>query len=187
MNEKKFLTLNSKRICDLIDTATQRVIIAAPGFTDDVSTRLISCSDRIGKENLYVIIDDNPEAVRLGYGSFETFNTLLINKVTFKKQNGIRIGLLIVDEKSFIYNPTPQIIEEEPKRSNIPNAIRLCSNERNEIIEKLFPPDSLFDDQIDAEIGAAELSQIEINRIKSDLEKKTPLKTRPRKKNTCYK
>lgn len=176
MSERKFITLNSDRICTLLDTAIERVIIAAPGFTDKVSARLINCSDRIGKKNVYVIIDDDPEAIRLGYGSFETFNTIFLNKVTIKKQTGIRIGLLIVDDMCFVYNPTPQIIEEEPKKLNIPNAIRLCSNERDEILEKLFPSDSSIDYQTGAEIGVAELSENEIKKIKSDLDKRPPVK-----------
>ncbi|MFZ1519449.1 MAG: hypothetical protein WAU11_11770 [Ignavibacteriaceae bacterium] len=176
MNERKFLTLNSDKICSLLDSANERVVVAAPGFTDKVSARLINCSGRIGKKNVYVIIDDDPEAVRLGYGSFDTFKTIFLNKVTLKKQRGIRIGLLMVDDKSFVYNPTPQIIEEEPTKSNIPNAIKLSTNEGNEILNSLFPPDNLFEDEKDAEIGSEKLTENEIKKIKADLEKRPPIK-----------
>lgn len=176
MSERKFLTINSDSICSFLDKAKERVIIAAPGFTDKVSARLINCSDRIGKKNVYVIIDDDPEAVRLGYGSFDTFKTIFLNKVTLKKQPGIRIGLLIVDDKSFVFNPTPQIIEEEPTKNNIPNAIKLSTNEGNEILDSLFPPDSLFEDEREAEIGAEKLTENEIKEIKTDLENRPPIK-----------
>ena len=120
---------NDQTMVAMIKSATHRVILMAPAVTDEVAVALAERWQTLGGNAVTVIVDVSPEVFRLGFGDFTALQLLETTArelgVTLDRQPGIRIGLLIVDEQTLIYSPTPRLIEAGPKQPDTPNAIRL--------------------------------------------------------------
>jgi len=127
-----FTTINYKDICELINNAKERVIYVAPGISNAVSEKILQFGLNNGYDNVEIVIDSNSEVCRLGYGNIEAVEMLLKNKIILRKCNGIRISIIICDNKAFIYSPTPLLIEEPS--INSPNAIAIEYEQAEKLI-----------------------------------------------------
>jgi hypothetical protein len=122
-----FTIVNDKTLSDAIRNTQQTLVYVAPGVTKPV-VDAIGESLR-GKPHLQVtaIIDLDPEVYRLGYGTEEGLRALqeLAGQQHFalRQQEGLRVGLLVTDQRSLVYSPTPQLIEAGSMSEDKPNAI----------------------------------------------------------------
>jgi hypothetical protein len=122
---------SEERLAGLIDEASRRVVFVAPGLSELLADALSRAWHRLGRNAVSVILDADPEVCRLGYGTLEglerardaaaTHGTLLCH------QPGLRIGLLIVDDHTVVYSPTPLLIEAGSDAAGNPNAIEFVS------------------------------------------------------------
>jgi hypothetical protein len=73
------------------------------------------------------IIDLDPEVYRLGFGTEEGLRALqdLAGQEHFalRRQEGLRVGLLVTDQRTLVYSPTPLLIEAGSTSEEKPNAI----------------------------------------------------------------
>lgn len=122
-----FTVVNDKTLCEAIEATEQSLVYVAPGVTkpvvDAIGTSLRS------KPHLQVtaIIDLDPEVYRLGFGTEEGLRALqdLAGQQHFalRQQQGLRVGLLVTDQRTLVYSPTPLLIEAGSTSEEKPNAI----------------------------------------------------------------
>jgi len=122
---------NDRTIIDLINGAQNRLIVVAPALNEPIAKALCKRWRALGESKVNVILDVDPEVYRLGYGDVESLvilEEMARNLGTMlNRQKGLRIGLIIADEKTMIYAPTPRLIEAGPSLIDKPNAIFLDS------------------------------------------------------------
>ena len=122
-----FTVVNDKTLCEAIDATEQSLVYVAPGVTKPV-VDAIGASLR-SKPHLQVtaIIDLDPEVYRLGFGTEEGLRALqdLAGQQHFalRQQQGLRVGLLVTDQRTLVYSPTPLLIEAGSTSEEKPNAI----------------------------------------------------------------
>jgi hypothetical protein len=116
-------------ICGLIRGAQRRLTVLAPALSRPVAEAIVERWAALPADAVSVILDIDPEVYRLGYGHPEA---LVLLQETAQRQGrainlhrGIRVGLLIADDITLAYAPTPLLIEAGPTRPDTPNAILL--------------------------------------------------------------
>jgi hypothetical protein len=122
-----FTVVNDKTLCEAIEATEQSLVYVAPGVTKPVVDAI--CANLRSKPHLQVtaIIDLDPEVYRLGFGTEEGLRALqeLANQQHFalRQQQGLRVGLLVTDQRTIVYSPTPLLIEAGSTSEEKPNAI----------------------------------------------------------------
>lgn len=113
----------------MIRGARERLVYVGPGASDAVAAAINDAWARLGADSVHVIVDVDPEVCRLGYGTLDALKTLREAAARVGalvcEHPGIRIGLVIADDATLIYSPTPLLIEAGSDRPERPNAIAL--------------------------------------------------------------
>jgi hypothetical protein len=130
MSAKQSITnADGDRLVDLVREATRRVFLVSPGLSIPVVDELIRAWKRLGNKAVNVVIDVDPEVCRLGYGSLDAITRLREYAtgagILVCHQPGIRIGLLISDDKMLVFSPTPLLVEAGSHHESRPNALLL--------------------------------------------------------------
>jgi hypothetical protein len=111
-------TITDALLIDAIEGASGRVVMIAPGVWPPLAHAITRAWQRLGNGRMTVILDIDPEIYRLGYGSLEGLQILQKAATAageaLSEEPGIRICVLIVDEKTFVFSPTPCLVEEPP-------------------------------------------------------------------------
>jgi hypothetical protein len=127
--ERTFTVADDKALIDLIESAQERLIVVCPAISQQVADALTARLPALGRLCVTVIIDSDPEVYRLGYGTEKALDTLCAasanNLFDLRKQEGVRIGMIISDEVIMIYAPTPELIEAGATARTKSNAIVL--------------------------------------------------------------
>lgn len=128
MSDGVYTVASDDRIKDLIEQARRRLIVVSPGLT----TRMVDCLQRLAATEVVpeitVVLDSDPEVYRLGYGdqaTLKTLETLKSRSVNLQLQEGIRIGLVVSDDRTMVFSPTPRMIEADSTTIEKPNAVIL--------------------------------------------------------------
>lgn len=177
---RTFTNADDQHLEALIASAQQRLIFAAPGLTDGVakaiSARILSTEK---PPQLAVILDVDPEVCRLGYGTvtaLETVTKALESRgLRLQTAEGLRVGLLISDDQTLIYSPTPLLIEEGSEKPDKPNAILLKPNPAQSLAEACGVS-SADAPELKQEIGLDCLNTGKLAAVKRDLEENPPKK-----------
>lgn len=114
-----FQSVTDDTLAELIGRAQQRLVFVAPGVRMKVAEALVAAAKRLhGKGGVVCILDTDAEVCRLGYGEIEALKRLRdvpgMNGGILNAQPGVRIGLVIADEDTLFYAPTPLLIEDAP-------------------------------------------------------------------------
>lgn len=182
-------TITTMRICELIAAADRRVVYAAPGIFLDTTHAIQNFFLRhsqvsLDEQNCFeIIIDSDPEVCRLGYGDIKALKLLTETLgLPIRKAEGLRIGVLIIDDAAWIYSPTPQAVEAEPETAK-PNAVAVCSSQAERLIASLAPrmqdspsTDVAAEGGIEAippmpEIGNEIIAPAELKAVEEDLQR----------------
>lgn len=122
-----FTVVNDKTLCEAIWATQHTLVYVAPGISKPVVEAI---GESLGsKPHLLVtaIIDLDPEVYRLGFGTEEGLRALqeLAGQQQFalRQQEGLRVGLLVTDQRTLVYSPTPLLIEAGSTSEEKPNAI----------------------------------------------------------------
>ncbi len=182
-DDPSITNVDDKELVDLINLAGSRVLLLTPGVSEEVARALGGAWKRLGCESVDVIVDVDPEVCRLGYGTLEGLRILqdaADNASTvLRHQAGVRIGLLISDDTTIIFSPTPLLMESGSSRPELPNAIRLFS-----IPKEMAKDVGLGEDPaMDCRVGLDPVEDEDITRVKADLDNNPPGQIRPR--STC--
>lgn len=128
---KTFIRVDDAKLVEVLGKARQRLVFIAPGLRPPVAHALQQAMDVVPAEAIHLVLDVDAEVSRLGYGDKDFQGMELLQTaaaahgVTVNHHPGIRIGLLIADDVTLIYSPTPELIETENRQPNKPNAILL--------------------------------------------------------------
>ncbi|NOU40208.1 MAG: hypothetical protein HOO85_02945 [Methylotenera sp.] len=132
-----FIAVNDEVLIQHINQAKERIVYIAPGISKLLAKELCGVIDQIEKLNITVILDSSDEVCRIGYGDFEGLNLLHEHSknrhFALRKQEGIRSGILIVDEVVLVWSPTPLSIEEHPHQNKMANGVLLGKNPSDQI------------------------------------------------------
>ena len=130
-NTHSITNADERKLIELIDRAQERIVYLAPGITETIAGALTHRWEQLGPNAVSVILDVDAEVCRLGFGSIEGLQKIRqaasqIGALVCH-QPGVRIGLLIADQSTLIYSPTPELIEAGSNSPQRPNAIELTA------------------------------------------------------------
>ena len=177
-SERTFTNADEERLSTLICTSRQRLVYAAPGVAEPIAKVL---ADRIAAADappqVVVILDPDPEVCRLGYGTLnglETVRNALDQRgLQLQTSTGLRIGLLISDDQTLVYSPTPQLIEAGSTTSAKPNAILLKPDAPAHLAATCgLPVEAKPTAQ--QEIGQERLTPKQLEQVKENLKRNPP-------------
>lgn len=122
-----FQSVNDETLAELIRGATRKLVYIAPGI-GSITTRALKQVIEEGKVSLSIIIDADEDAYRIGYGDHEALSVLqevaCLQHFPLRRQPGLRIGILVVDERLVVWAPTAQSVEPQCQQQQ-PNALFL--------------------------------------------------------------
>lgn len=183
---KTFTFINNEKLCEIIESAQNHIIYAAPSVSESVAESLCRFSDMNPNAVLRVIIDANAEVFRLGFG--EQAGLVLLNEkqIDIRRAAGLRIAVLAADENAWVYSPTPEIIFEQPT-ARINNAIQVSVEFAKQILLSVAPDvslvqekdildESFISEDSTPEIGAEVFTDEDLNKIKIELNNNPPKK-----------
>lgn len=175
MTESRSITVaNDDTLMGLIQSARSRLLVLAPGLSARVADCLCQRWQELGPDRVTVILDLDPEVYRLGYGDVETL--ALLERVAaelgtmLQRQPGIRIGVVLADEKALIYSPTPRLIEAGPASVQTPNAVSLESPPTR-LLADLGCGENGVRDQV---VGLDKACRSDLEAVEKDLEQNPP-------------
>lgn len=159
-----------------IKSSQHRLMMIAPGLSERVAMAVAEKWRALGADAVDVILDVDPEVCRLGYGEMKAVQLLqrVANelKTSVRHQAGTRICVVIADDTTLIFSPTPLIVEAKTLMPTHPNGICLRS----------VPPELTREAKPDAEkkseplIGAERVSKDDVESLISDLAENPPRK-----------
>ncbi len=142
-SEIQFVNVTKETLLAFIKEARTRILIAKPGYTkaevetlvDLVKMKAVECT---------VCVDPDETAVRYGFGEAEALkiagdNTSLLNLQTIK---GIRLSVVIRDDKALILTPAALSWEEEPRELTYPNGLEGGKTLVNQLLAQFNTTDS---------------------------------------------
>ena len=174
-NENTFQTITDDTLIELIEGAKERLVFVAPGVRKKVAEALVRAAKRLnGKGVVNYILDVDAEVCRLGYAELDGLKLLQnvpgMNGSILNSQPGLRIGIVIVDDDTLFYAPTPLLIEDESVER--PNGV---------LIRKSVPPTVAAACSADGnyskrEIGLDPVNARDVEKANDSLQKAPPKK-----------
>ncbi len=128
-SDSVFSALSSGRIAKLIRSATSRVVYAAPGIQELPAQSLVKLKELLMPPEVTISLDYDERTLRMGYGDMKASEMLETAGFEIKQSSGFRSGILIVDERGWIFTPVALYLEEEPQSDETPNAIELSASQ----------------------------------------------------------
>lgn len=168
--------VDEHRLVALITGAERRVLYMAPGLTKSIAAAIEGAYNRLSAQSVTVILDVDAEVCRLGYGTGDGLADVQAaatrHQTLICHQKGVRIGLLISDDVTLIYSPTPLLVEAGSKRDDQPNAIQLTTlpHEVAQDVGLGSDPDS------QRKVGLDSVQSSHIETVKTDLQSNPPVK-----------
>jgi len=161
--------------------ATHRVVMIAPGVWPPLAEAIAESWVRLGPNNVTVILDVDPEICRIGYGSLAGLEILQKAAAAagepLGSEPGVRICVLIADDQTFVFSPTPRQLEAPPGDAPVAGTPQPKAN--GIVLTK--PPSTLENDlgsnSADGStrtLGLEVLNQKKLAAVKQDLEQNPP-------------
>jgi hypothetical protein len=173
-----FKTVSQDQLCSEIDSAKERVILAAPGVTLAIADALIDAGRRLSRGDVRIVLDVSPSVARLGYGDHSAVERLLKAGLTVHQQPGLRIGVLVCDEAGWCFSTSPRLVEADPVTgSDAFNAVGLTSAQVLVLCAELPSVQSHADKGLAPEypvVGADVVSDETVEKVKTALELAPP-------------
>ncbi|MEI6606329.1 MAG: hypothetical protein WCP35_13545 [Verrucomicrobiota bacterium] len=172
-----FTSVDDSVLIQTIGSARQRLVFIAPGLRPPVADALAAAMQVIPTDSIHIVLDVDAEVCRLGYGDkdFKGMGILqaaaLCRGLTVNNHPGIRIGLLIADDLTLVYSPTPELIETESRQPDKPNAICLRSAVPPQLASACAIGAEGF---LNLEVGHEPVEQKKIEAVKRELAERPP-------------
>jgi len=167
---------NDATVSAMIKAARRRLVVLSPAVSSAVADAIVDRWRQLGADAVSVILDVDAEVYRLGYGTPEALGKLEETAsqlgAMLARQPGIRIGLVIADDETMVFAPTPLLIEAGPKQPETPNAIRLNSAPK-EVARELGHGERGV---IDQKVGLDKAKKTDIAEVETNLKQNPPQK-----------
>ncbi|WP_076534486.1 hypothetical protein [Gemmobacter megaterium] len=162
----------------MISAAKQRLVFVAPALTRTAAAALAARMEDLPALSLTIILDADPEVYRMGYGEMDALETIRFAaaRASFRlrEQPGVRIGLIVSDDRTLIYSPAPMNIEAGSTSDDKPNALLLGAEVADLLAEKTGAT-TVDTGASEAEIGGGSLSVERVAQVQADLKQSPPL------------
>lgn len=173
-----FTSASPDRIVEMILAAQHRLVFVAPALTRTAAEALAGRMEDLPNLSLSIIIDADPEVYRMGYGEMEALETIRVAaaRASFRlrEQPGVRIGLIVSDDRTLIYSPAPMNIEAGSTSDDKPNALLLGAAVADLLAGKAGAgKDDARTPEV--EIGGSSLSVERVEQVQADLKQNPPL------------
>lgn len=167
---------NDKSLSELIRSSKKRLVVLTPAISIPVAEAIAERWTSLGKDAVTVVLDVDPEVYRLGYGDIKALELLepvaAHLGVMVNRHKGIRVGMVIADDRTLVYSPTPQLIEAGPRSPDAPNAIMLGAPPAQVERELGAGPQGVKERRI----GEDKATKAEIQAVSQDLKQNPPQK-----------
>ncbi|MBX3351827.1 MAG: hypothetical protein KF684_02740 [Phycisphaeraceae bacterium] len=162
-------------LTSLIRAARERIVFVAPGVSLSLGHELGTAWKRLGKDRVSVVLDADPAACRLGYGTEEGLKHLHdvasgLGAVVCH-QPELRVGVLMTEHQTLVYSPAPLLVEAQRPQSGA-NAIVLAGAPPAALARDLGVGPNGVSEQ---KIGLDGLSRQQISDLSEDLKQNPPL------------
>jgi hypothetical protein len=120
-----FQAMGDSALAELIRNARRKVAFISPGLGRETCAALAEVMQD-SSMMLTIVVDADEDAYRIGYGDHEALATL--HKVAgdqqfaLRRQEKLRIGILVVDDKVIIWSPIAQSVERQCEEGQ-PNSV----------------------------------------------------------------
>ena len=184
-----FSALSSSRVAQLIRGAKKRVIYAAPGIQIEAASALVELSGDLGTHALTVSLDFDEHTLRMGYGNLDAVELLRKAGIATTQSPGFRSGILIVDERGWVFTPTALYLEQEPQSDETPNAIELSRSQvkalairlspeahKEAVEEAATPEEAQAIAAMQIELGIVPVSVVQFSEVKAAIDAAPPVK-----------
>jgi hypothetical protein len=127
-----FCAINDLALIELIKGASTRIVFIAPGVHQSVAEALGERFGEVADLHITVVIDPDEDVCRLGYG--DAAGLKKINEYAAKQgfwlkaQPGLRVGVLLADEQTLVWSPTPRSVEAQPSTMSVGGSATLSPN-----------------------------------------------------------
>ena len=191
-----FCAVDDDALINLIKGASKRIVFIAPGVYEPVANALKQRSEGgMFAIDITVILDTDEEVYRIGYGSAEglkLLGDLAKSKgekdFVVRNQPGLRVGVLLADEKMMVWSPTPRSVEEPPNSETTPssdrgeesaptapNGLLLMGADPGEQVAQAVAADGTKTDPRQTEIGRSAITPEQVEKTISALERNPPI------------
>lgn len=177
-----FQSIDTQRLCELIHSASKRVAFIGPAMTTEVAAAVSNKFSQLDRRGVTIIIDYDEAIFRLGYGHHEAIEILKESGIELRKESGLRISALIIDDQGWILHQSPMAVENPD--APVRNAMALSVEQVKEICAAAGIQDEPSDGSSalsapnDAneriEIGRAPIPEAEYNSIKKAIDSNPP-------------
>ncbi len=161
--------------------ATECSCPAVCASTESASaTALKDAVVRLGGHAVRVVLDCDEEVFRLGYGDVECVRELQEAGVDVRQCAGLRVGLLVVDDRAWTFTPTALYVQPEVQNKETPNAMELPPAAAQPLVDAVWAEaprsaSTLEHTAAETEIGQVPLGSDELARAEDALEVAPPL------------
>ncbi|MEX2375652.1 MAG: hypothetical protein WD942_08735 [Dehalococcoidia bacterium] len=167
--------MTNSSIIKKVAIAERRVVFVAPAVSDAVARALVEAHTK-SLAQVTIVLAGDEEAYRLGLGDLHGLECLesgiLQDRIPIRRQPGLRMGLLVVDDQVTIWSPTPSSVESERKEDE-PNGITLQGAVADSLA-KASGADQEDSLSTDRQIGREALRGEEIHSVIESLKKNPP-------------
>lgn len=185
-----FCAVDDKALIELLQEATRRIVFITPGLHEQVAEALGKRFSEIDGLDVTVVLDPDQDVCRIGYGDakgLELINNLAKkNGFWVRSQPGLRVGILLVDDKTLVWSPTPRSVEAPPistprqdslfekSKTASPNGL-LLGNNPGEQLAKAVAAEGSDTDLSQAEIGKTAITPEQVKDTLDELDKNPPI------------
>jgi hypothetical protein len=190
MSQQSILTaLSSRSITAWVRQAQRRIIYAAPGIHPEPSEALAERVSRLPHLSITISLDFDEHTLRMGYGTLEAVEILTKARIVPTHSPGFRSGILIVDDRGWIFTPTALYLEAEPQSDETPNAVELApaqvkalairlspAAQKEAIAQAESPAEAQAIAQLTTELGVEPVAPSHMAAVKAAIETAPPVK-----------
>jgi hypothetical protein len=181
-----FCAVSDDALIELIRQAQRRIVYIAPGLYLPVVKALSERFAEIGKFEVTLILDADEDVCRIGFGEIAALQE--VHRQTqqagfyVRYQPALRIGVLLADDRTLVWSPTPRSVEAAPQADDplslnadkAPNGLYLGANPGEQIAQAVCA-EGTDTDQRRAEIGTRALSPEQVAEVVKALADNPPI------------
>lgn len=179
-----FQEVNDATLIKLINQAKLRVVFVAPGVHRPVAEALGKRLAEVDRLQVTVVIDPDEDVCRIGYGDAKGLELLSAyagnQSFALMAQPGLRIGVLLVDDITLVWSPTPRSVEAAPvgkattPAAGAPNGLLLGANPGEQLANAVSAAgtETL---PLDAEIGTVVVTKDRVQKTLAGLANNPPI------------
>jgi hypothetical protein len=156
-----------------ISCTRRRLVVIAPGLSESVAKAIVKKWHELGPNAVQVVLDSDPEVCRLGFGDLAALKMLheTAERIggRIHKQQGLRVGVIVTDETTTVYSPTPRLIEAGGQPGERLNALRLDT-------PILDPDPTANSDLRNIDLHTEPMKRADVQKTAQDLDANPPVK-----------